>query len=225
MDIIEIFQSIQGEGSLIGVPMVFIRLWGCNMKCKWCDTRYSWAPEYKNVTKRISFTPETLAIELKTKFEPNTWINFTGGEPTLWKKEISATIELLENYFLTSIQTNGKIWDEKLFSNLDKICMDIKCPKSGEASNLSFLKKLRKNDEAKFVLEDEIDLNYTINILDNYKIDAQIIIQPVMNPEDNYDMYFEKIKWIIERTKEVQNKNIRILPQYHQLLWRDQPGR
>ena len=46
-----------------------------------------------------------------------------------------------------------------------------------------------------------------------------------MNPEDNYDMYFEKIKWIIERTKEVQNKNIRILPQYHQLLWRDQPGR
>ncbi|OLS19382.1 MAG: 7-carboxy-7-deazaguanine synthase [Candidatus Heimdallarchaeota archaeon LC_3] len=223
MEIVEIFQSLQGEGSLIGVPMVFIRLWGCNMKCIWCDTKYSWSPEFKYLTKRALFTPEQLVQELKNKYKSKTWINFTGGEPTLWKDEILKTIELLNRFFFTCIQTNGKIWDEKLFSTLDKICMDIKCPKSGEESNLAYLKKLRKKDEVKFVLDNEDDLNYAINVINDYEFSAQIIIQPVLLPEYSFDEYFKKIKWIIEQTKEIQDRNIRILPQYHQLLWRDQP--
>ena len=61
MQVVEIFKSIKGEVALIGTPLVFIRLWGCNMKCIWCDTTYSWAPEFKEITNREDYSPKELA--------------------------------------------------------------------------------------------------------------------------------------------------------------------
>ena len=228
MQVVEIFQSVQGEGTLLGVQMIFIRLWGCNMSCNWCDTKYSWAPEFKNKTTRTMYTPEELAKYIKTNFpEHIEWINFTGGEPTLWHEEIQKTIQLLPEKRIC-IQTNGKTWKTKLFENLDKICMDFKCPASGEKSNLDYLSKLRHTDEAKFVIANEGDLIYTTDILTSInnktKIEASIIIQPVLFKNEELSKYYDRIKWLVEVFKDINIRNLRITPQFHQLLWRDIPA-
>jgi 7-carboxy-7-deazaguanine synthase len=224
LQVVEIFYSLQGEGTLIGTPMVFIRLWGCNMQCIWCDTRYSWAPEFKSVTKRLEYDPRQVVDLLSSYQKISTWINFTGGEPTIWKDEIEEVIDHTNGTFKSCIQTNGKTWFDSLFSKIDKICMDFKCPGSGEVSQLSLLRRLREQDEAKFVILDEKDFQYTLKALEEFRTQATIIIQPVLRPQDSYEAYFEKIRCLVSKLSKQPIKNLRILPQYHQLLWRDQPG-
>lgn len=223
MEIVEIFKSIQGEGTLIGTKMVFIRLWGCNMSCIWCDTRYSWATEYKKVTSRKSYLPEKLAIFLNEEYKDVLWMNFTGGEPSLWSDQILETLPFL-NDKKTCIQTNGKTWNKKLFNCLDKVCMDFKCPESGETSNIEYLNNLREQDEAKFVIGNENDLIYAKNIISSNETNATIIVQPVLSNKDSFDDYYNKIRWLIKEFEDISSNNIRILPQYHQLLWRDKQG-
>ena len=226
MQVVEIFKSIQGEGTLIGSPMVFIRLWGCNMNCTWCDTRYSWAPEFKSITKRDNLTPEALVKYLLDHFPEVTWFNFTGGEPTLWEEEIQQVNKLLQEQSKnTCIQTNGKEWKEQLFSSLDKVCMDIKCPTSGEISDLSSIGKLRKQDEIKLVLGSQEDVDYAKEIISSYQTDASIIIQPVLTSDEGLDAYYDQLKWLINEFSSMNTDKIRILPQLHQLLWRDQAGK
>ena len=226
MQVVEIFKSIQGEGTLIGSPMVFIRLWGCNMNCTWCDTRYSWAPEFKNITNRDNFTPEALVQYLLNHFPEITWFNFTGGEPTLWEEEIQQVTKLLQKQSKkTCIQTNGKEWKEQLFHSLDKVCMDIKCPASGEESDLSSIGKLRKQDEIKLVLGSQEDVDYAKEIISSYQTNASIIVQPVLNSDEGLDVYYGQLKWLINEFSSIKTDKIRILPQMHQLLWRDQAGK
>ena len=225
MQVVEIFKSIQGEGTLIGSPMVFIRLWGCNMQCVWCDTRYSWAPEFKDITKRKIYTADSLSSFLLENYPEITWFNFTGGEPSLWSQEIMNTSNLLQKKGKkVCIQTNGKEWKNELFRSLDKVCMDVKCPQSGETSDLNSISKLRSVDELKFVLETQEDINYAKKIIDNYNTQATVIIQPVLLASEELDMYYERLKWLISEFQSQSSENIRILPQMHQLLWRDQPG-
>lgn len=225
MQVVEIFKSIQGEGTLIGLPMVFIRLWGCNMACTWCDTRYSWAPEFKEVTIRENYTPKDLAHFLLQNYPNITWFNFTGGEPTLWEKDILQTATLLQSKSKkVCIQTNGKEWKE-LFTVLDKVCMDIKCPKSGEKSDLASITKLREQDELKFVLESEEDIKFTKEVIHNYPSKGTIIIQPVLLHQESLSTYYGRIRMLITEFDSLEIEKVRILPQLHQLLWRDQAGK
>ena len=225
MQVVEIFQSIQGEGSLIGTPMIFIRLWGCNMTCTWCDTRYSWAPEFKYITKRQDMSPTMLAEYIQVNYSHLQWINFTGGEPTLWSDEILECIHILGKNFKSCIQTNGKQWPEELFKKLDKICMDIKLPCSGEKSNLSYIARLRQQDEVKYVIQDDIDLKNALQIIKTFPTLASVIIQPVLLHHESLDAYYQRIRWLIEQMQYENVQNYKVLPQYHQLLWRDQPGK
>lgn len=225
MQVVEIFKSIQGEGTLIGSPMVFIRLWGCNMACTWCDTRYSWAPEFKEITKREDYTPEELAKFLLRTYSEVTWFNFTGGEPSLWDKDIQQTTILLQSKSKkVCIQTNGKEWKE-IFTILDKVCMDIKCPKSGEKSDLRSITKLRAQDELKFVLESKEDILFAKEIIENYPSKGTIIIQPVLLSQEPLQTYYDRIRLLISEFDSLPIEKVRILPQLHQLLWRDQAGK
>ena len=223
MQVVEIFQSIQGEGSLIGTPMIFIRLWGCNMTCTWCDTRYSWAPEFKYITKRQDMSPTMLAEYIQVNYSHLQWINFTGGEPTLWSDEILECIHILGKNFKSCIQTNGKQWPEELFKKLDKICMDIKLPCSGEKSNPSYIARLRQQDEVKYVIQDDIDFKNALQIIKTFPTLASVIIQPVLLHQESLDAYYQRIRWLIEQMQYENVQNYKVLPQYHQLLWRYQP--
>ncbi len=228
LPVVEIFSSIQGEGTLIGMPMIFIRLWGCNMKCTWCDTRYSWAPEYHGKTPLQHYTPQQLATFLLTRYSTSQWFNFTGGEPTIHWKRLFFVVKSLKNAGkYTCIQTNGKSFPPGL-DILDKICMDIKCPASGEESQLELLKKLRPQDDVKFVIANEDDWNYMTSVLEKHATEANIILQPVLWETEKLSSYYERIRWMVQQLKHspilLKKKRIRVLPQFHQLLWRNMPG-
>ena len=228
LPVTEIFLSIQGEGTLIGTPMVFIRLWGCNMACTWCDTTYSWAPEYHGKTPLQKFTPQELASHLMTRYPNVSWFNFTGGEPTIhWKRIIHVIKILKENKKLTCIQTNGKAFPPELII-LDKICMDVKCPTSGEQSQLEYITRLRPQDDLKFVIANEKDWKFMEKVVSSHETKATIILQPVLWENEDLSSYYERIRWMVQKLKQspalLKKEKIRILPQFHQLLWRDVPG-
>ena len=115
----EIFQSIQGEGLMIGVPMNFIRFCSCNLSCCYCDTNF-------NEGIKISFPG--IIKRLKGKAS---WVSLTGGEPMLEENLIDLILDLKSNGFKILLETNGTIFDEKIFNNSDFISADIKGPSSG----------------------------------------------------------------------------------------------
>lgn len=228
LPVTEIFLSLQGEGSLIGTPMVFIRFWGCNMACVWCDTKYSWAPEFYGKTPIQKFVPEELAAHLLNQYPHITWFNFTGGEPTIHWRRLLPVIKILKSHDkFTSIQTNGKSFPPE-FTLLDKICMDVKCPTSGEKSQLEFLTLLRPQDDVKFVIANEEDWNYMEKVTRTHETKATIILQPVLWEKEDFTTYYDRLRWMVEKLKHspplLRKKRIRILPQFHQLLWRDVPS-
>lgn len=115
MKIFEIFPSIQGESSLVGVPMVFIRLTGCNLRCTYCDTKYA----YNNGTELSK--DEILQI---IKDFPFKFVEITGGEPLLQEDVYPLIDELVKKYYVL-LETNGSVSIERLNRKV-KIIMDIK---------------------------------------------------------------------------------------------------
>jgi len=208
LNISEIFYSIQGEGTRAGLPCVFIRLQGCNLRCSWCDTPY--ALEIKQVEKMMTFDEVILEVE---KYKCN-FIEFTGGEPL----QQSQVIELI-NYFANNdktvaIETNGYY----SFSNLDpkviKI-MDIKCPgsKMQKFNNFENLKYLTKKDEIKFVVLDRLDFDFALDIINKYNLENivdTILFSPVFGKCQPADL----ADWILST-----RKNYRLQLQIHKFIW------
>ena len=170
MKIIEIFKSLQGEGPLSGTVTLFVRLSGCNLNCRWCDTK-------KSHNGGVWMSAE----EIFEKIEKSgvSYVCITGGEPLLSKEELIPLLRILHNSgYKTEIETNGTI-DFSDLQDYAQICMDVKCPSSGEMSDLELLKNLRKDDSVKFVVSDEADFCYAKDIIENYLINSQIFISPV----------------------------------------------
>ena len=170
MRITEIFRSLQGEGTNQGKPCLFIRLAGCNLECRWCDT-----PESRTGGTEMSLDG---ILEQIWRIHP-AYVCITGGEPLLQGDELGHLVSSLHKRgTIIDIETNGTI-DFTGFQPHASICMDVKCPSSGEKSDLSLLEKLRKEDSVKFVVMDEADCRYAQDIIKTYSIAAEIFISPV----------------------------------------------
>ncbi len=170
MRVFEIFLSIQGEGKGQGYPCSFVRFAGCNLNCSWCDT-----PEARG--NGIEMSKESIFRELMSL---NCFrVCITGGEPLIQEEELSPLLKLLkENNFKIEIETNGTM-DFRPFQEYASICMDVKCPSSGEKSDLSLLNQISENDTVKFVVEDNPDLKYAGEILKNHQISGEVFFSPV----------------------------------------------
>lgn len=208
MQINEIFYSIQGEGVHIGIPMVFVRFTGCNLRCEWCDTKYAFFEgkmmSLEEVMKEIK--------KYKTK-----WVCITGGEPLLQNEVYALIDQLLKEEHHILIQTNGSMplvdipCEDTIFIN-----MDIKTPSSKMQDKLleSNIELLGKKDSIKFVIADDEDYKYMRPFLKGHQIESQIIIQPEGNK--NYKALVEKV--LKDRL------DVRVLPQLHKLIWGDKHG-
>lgn len=203
----EIFYSIQGESLYNGLPCVFVRLTGCNLRCTYCDTRYA----YEKGTEM-----ELAEILQKVAAYRCPLIEITGGEPLLQDDTPMLISKLLEKGYEVMMETNGT-FDISL---IDKRCIkivDIKCPASGESdkNDLENLKRLNQKDQVKFVIGSREDYEYAKNITK--------LIPPEL-PEKNilFSPVFGKIscaelaKWILE-----DNLNIRLHLQVHKIIWPD----
>jgi 7-carboxy-7-deazaguanine synthase len=203
MKINEIFYSLQGEGILIGLPTVFIRTTGCNLRCKWCDTKYAYEEgeeiDYKDLPKHIRI--------FQTK-----QVCITGGEP-LTQEDTTPLIKMLclEGYQI-SLETNGSVSIEGL-PKTDSliISLDIKCPSSGmqDKMHLSNIEMLEPKDQLKFVIKDEKDYEYAKGMIKQYNPQGNIIMTPVFG---------HSMKLLAERVLR-DNLDIRVLPQLHKMIW------
>lgn len=140
----EIFHSIQGESSYAGLPCVFIRLTGCNLRCSYCDTRYAYDEGEARETGQVLETVSRFGCRL---------VEITGGEPLLQEETPALAGLLLENGHTVLVETNGSMD----IGILDPRCVrivDVKCPSSGMAgrNDPRNLRRLTERDELKFVL-------------------------------------------------------------------------
>lgn len=204
MKVVEIFKSIDGEGIRAGYPVVFIRLAGCNLRCTYCDTKYSYnEEEYPEMTVE-EIVEVVCGMDCKR-------VTLTGGEPlihagvdTLIQKLGSLGIEV-------NIETNGSVDIVPHIHDFTIITMDYKCPSSGSEDRmlLANLTQLRSKDVLKFVVGDEIDLNTCRKLINSTS--AQVFISPV----------FGKIepREIVEYMLKYKMNNCRIQLQLHKFIW------
>jgi 7-carboxy-7-deazaguanine synthase len=174
MKIVEIFKSLQGEGRNQGKVCLFIRLSGCNLHCRWCDTEYA----------RTAGTDMSLDAILEQVWRVNPpYICITGGEPLLQPQELEPLlVSLHKKGTAIDIETNGTI-DFSHLQPYAAICMDVKCPSSGEESDLELLDAIREEDSVKFVVGDEADCRYAQDVIDTYRIAGEIFLSPVFGTD------------------------------------------
>ena len=149
----EIYLSVQGESTYTGLPCIFIRLTGCNLRCSWCDTAYAFH-EGKNMSiDEILQKVANFKIRL---------VEITGGEPLMQDNVYTLMKRLIEKGYKVMLETGGSISLERVPKEVIKI-MDLKCPGSGEQekNNLDNLKLLVPHDEVKFVILDKKDYEWS----------------------------------------------------------------
>lgn len=172
----EIFRSIEGEGIRAGFPAIFVRLFGCNLGCSYCDTEYSCSgADYSE--KSV----DEIVAECQ-KYPQVSRITLTGGEPLIHKDIRLLVFELLAKGYEINIETNGSV-DISPFVNMDKviITMDWKSPSSGMNGlmNKRNLALLRPQDVLKFVVGSTADLFEVTKVMEHFEIKAQPFISPV----------------------------------------------
>jgi 7-carboxy-7-deazaguanine synthase len=154
MYLIETYKSVQGESSFAGVPCIFVRLAGCNLRCSWCDSEYTFKGGYKQSLDEVEATVAALA--------PVRLVEFTGGEPMLQERELIPLMErLLAQGFTLMVETSGERPLANVPEAVHKI-VDVKCPGSGEGGTFRMenLETLTGRDEVKFVISDRADYEF-----------------------------------------------------------------
>lgn len=183
----EIFYDIEGEGKNAGYPTLFIRVTGCNLRCRWCDTKYAY---YKGKNYSLKF------LANKINKSPYKFVNITGGEPLLYKEQLKKLLKIVKKSKFITIETNGSILIKDI--KVDMVSMDLKLPSSGENEKMLYknLHLLSEKDQLKLVIGSFQDMQYAKKILKKYKVKASVIVQPVYKKFE-----FDKIKEFILKNK------------------------
>jgi 7-carboxy-7-deazaguanine synthase len=205
----EIFYSIQGESLHSGMPCIFIRLTGCNLRCSYCDTTYAYE-EGRDHTIR--------EIEEKIKTYPCALVLITGGEPLMQDETHLLIDRLLEKGYQVLLETNGSYSIENVNDKCIKI-MDIKCPSSNEEKSIDLknIQRLSPLDQLKFVVGDRNDYEYAVKIMKEYCRDItgdRILFSPIAGSLDPAKM----ASWVLK-----DNLTARLQLQLHKILWPDDP--
>jgi 7-carboxy-7-deazaguanine synthase len=155
MQITEIYKSLQGESTFAGLPCVFVRLTGCNLRCNWCDSEYTFTGGRK-------MTLEEVEAEVNRLTPKRELVEITGGEPMLQEREVLPLMQrLLAAGYTVLLETSGERPLHRVPTEVVKI-VDVKCPHSGEAGtfHMQNLAALTRRDEVKFVLSDRTDYEF-----------------------------------------------------------------
>ena len=165
MHLIELYKSVQGESSFSGLPCIFVRLAGCNLRCSWCDSEYTF-------TGGKPFTSDEIVAQIEA-LAPCRLIEFTGGEPMLQARELLPLMDhlLAKNYTLM-IETSGEQPLAAVPRAVHKI-VDVKCPGAGAAADtfrMENLAALTPSDEVKFVLTDRSDYEFARDFIQTHKL-------------------------------------------------------
>jgi 7-carboxy-7-deazaguanine synthase len=167
MYLIETYKSVQGESSFAGMPCIFVRLAGCNLRCSWCDSEYTFKGGYKQSLDEVEATVAALA--------PVRLVEFTGGEPMLQERELVPLMErMLNKGYTLMMETSGERPLGNVPKDVHKI-VDVKCPGSGEGGTFRIenLDALTKRDEVKFVISDRADYEFAREFMHEHHLDER----------------------------------------------------
>jgi len=169
MQITEIFKSIQGESTYAGMACVFVRLTGCNLRCSWCDSEYTFSGGHRMAMEEVLEEVEQLSPQ-------GGLIEITGGEPMLQEREVVPLMQrLLQEGYRVLLETSGERPLERVPRRVVKI-VDVKCPNSGEPNtfHLENLEALEPHDEVKFVLSDRTDYEFARDFVTEYRLAGRV---------------------------------------------------
>ncbi len=178
MQITEIYKSLQGESTHAGLPCVFVRLTGCNLRCNWCDSEYSFYGGRKMTVEEIFEQVAHLSPPCGTGISarPAPLVEITGGEPMLQERELIPLMDrLLAEGYRVLLETSGERLLARVPSQVIKI-VDVKCPASGEPDTFALenLDALRLHDELKFVLSDRSDYEFARDFIRRHQLPGRV---------------------------------------------------
>jgi 7-carboxy-7-deazaguanine synthase len=168
MQITEIYKSIQGESTHAGLPCVFVRLTGCNLRCSWCDSEYTFTGGHRMTLEEV--------LEQVEQLSPGGLVEITGGEPMLQEKEVVLLMQrLLDDGYTVLLETSGERPLQSVPKGVVKI-VDVKCPHSGEPDTFDMenLDALTSTDEIKFVLSDRTDYEFATVFMASHELARRV---------------------------------------------------
>jgi 7-carboxy-7-deazaguanine synthase len=219
LQVTEIYKSLQGESTYSGLPCIFVRLTGCNLRCSWCDSEFSFYGGKKMTLQEVVSEVATLSAR--------GLVEITGGEPMLQEREVVPLMEhLLNAGYQVLLETSGERPLARVPKQVIKI-VDVKCPHSGEPDTFALenLEALQPHDEIKFVLTDRTDYEFARHFVSNHALADRvhaILFSPafekgasgsrdtshcLLNPQ-------ELAQWILD-----DNAPARLSLQIHKLIW------
>jgi 7-carboxy-7-deazaguanine synthase len=223
MFITEIFKSIQGEGTRAGLPCIFVRLTGCNLRCTWCDTAYAFHGGKKMSVEEVRGRVDDLARRSAGGRGRETvpLVELTGGEPLLQEEIYPLAENLLAAGYTVMIETSGERNIGRLPEEVIKI-VDVKCPDSGEPDSfeMSNLVALTENDEVKFVLSTRRDYEFAREFTRRHGLLGkvrEVLFSPVFeDPEGKWPGLEPRLlaEWIL-----ADGLPVRLGLQLHKFIW------
>lgn len=200
----EIFFSVQGESTHTGLPCVFVRLTGCNLRCVWCDTAYAF-----HEGKLMSLGEILDAV----RAFPCRRVEVTGGEPLIQAGVPDLLRALCDENYQTLLETGGSLDISTVDPRVHRI-VDIKCPGSGMADrNLwSNIQHLKSGDEVKFVVRDHADFDWACGVIQRHRLAERcsVLISGVFGEVPLADL----ARWILE-----SGIDSRLQIQLHKIIW------
>jgi len=224
MFITEIFKSVQGEGTRAGLPCVFVRLTGCNLRCTWCDTAYAFHGGKKMSVEEVLGRVDELAGRVADRPAGEARIplvELTGGEPLLQQEIYPLSERLLAEGYTVLIETSGERFVGSLPKEVVKI-VDVKCPDSGEADSFdpANLDAVDDKDEIKFVLATRRDYEFARDFTLRHGLAGrvrQVLFSPVFaDPRGNWTGLEPRtlVEWIL-----ADGLPVRLGLQLHKFIW------
>ena len=200
----EIFFSIQGESLLAGKPTVFVRTAACNLRCTWCDTKYSyWQGNVMGI-------PEILE---KVRAFGGKYVCLTGGEPLGQRGSLDLMRGLLKEGYTVSLETNGSFSIKEVPLEVVKV-IDVKCPESGESESMAWenLALARPHDQFKFVVASKADFDWALKVCEEHHLEEKchILYSPVHGKVKPHEL----ARWILDSKAPVTMQ-----VQLHKEIW------
>ncbi len=201
----EIFYSIQGEATRVGLPCVFVRLTACDLRCSWCDTEYAFYEGQKRSLEEVIADVERHGCRL---------VEITGGEPLLQEDVYPLMETLIARGHTVMLETGGHRSIARVPRDVIKI-VDVKCPGSGESerNHWANLSELSRRDEVKFVVKDRTDYEFAREVIRRHDLMARVAavllspVHAVLHPKDLSE-------WIL-----ADRLPVRLQLQIHKVIW------